>query len=398
MTVTSSEPDLPPLAPGAGRPAALDRRRPDPPAVTVVVPTFNEAENLPILLGRLADVLAPFDHEVVVVDDDSPDGTWRVAQDLAERDPRLRVIRRLGERGLSSAVMAGMQASRGRVLAVLDADLQHDEAILPAMLDEVLADRADVCVGSREADGGSYGDFGRGRRLISWGGAVLARKLLGLQVSDVMSGFFVVSRRRLDEVAARVNPRGFKVLLELLARGPRPRVVEVGYRFRMRQHGTTKLTGSVVAAYLLALATLAGGRWLSTTFVAYALVGVVGLGVRAAVHLAALAAGAGTAAALVLGFQASVVGNYLLNNRFTFATERRRGRRLCSGFVLFQLVSLHGLLVQSGVVATLGTGRAATVVPGGTAGGVVVLAASFAAATVGNYALNRTVTWRLPRA
>jgi putative flippase GtrA len=144
----------------------------------------------------------------------------------------------------------------------------------------------------------------------------------------------------------------------------------------------------------LALTTLAGGRWISVTFAAYVLVGLVGVAVRMAVQLSAMAVGLG--GATVLAFQASVVSNYWLNNRFTFATRRRSGRDLVTGLALFQVVSLHGWCVQAGVQSVLADGPAAGVVPAGHVGMAIVLAASFAAATIGNYALNRTITWRLP--
>ncbi len=241
-------------APLHDRSDAVDRS--DPPAVSVLLPTYNEAENIVPLLDRIATTMAGLAYEVLVVDDDSPDETWRVATVYGRTDPRVRVIRRLDERGLSSAVLTGMAASAGRTLVVMDADLQHDEAKIPDLVSAVEAG-ADVCLGSREAEGGGYGSFTRRRRLASRTGAILARGLLGVPVSDPMSGFFAVSRQHYELLAGRINPRGFKILLEFLARGPQPTVAEVGYVFGERFSGTTKLNGSVVAAYLLALADLA---------------------------------------------------------------------------------------------------------------------------------------------
>lgn len=229
------------------------------PVVSVIVPTYNETENIRLILARLREALTDHAYEIVVVDDDSEDETWRVAEALARSDRRIRVIRRTAERGLSSAVLTGMAAAAGRTMVVIDADLQHDETKIPDLVSAVEGG-ADICLGTRQRDGGSYGSFKKRRRLMSWTGAALARMVLGLPVSDPMSGFFAVSRDRFDLVVADVNPRGFKILLEFLARGPRPVVSEVGYRFGERRHGTTKLNGSVVIAYLAALRDLSAAQ------------------------------------------------------------------------------------------------------------------------------------------
>ena len=224
-------------------------RRGGPVEVSVIVPTYNEVENLPVLLERLRSVLADTGHEIIVVDDDSPDGTWRVARAEAVSDRSVRLIHRVGRRGLSSAVLEGMDAARGTIMAVLDADLQHDEAILPDLIAAVRSGRADVAIGSREAPGGSYGEFGPIRRLISFVGAKVASAVLGVGVSDPMSGYFALSSERYAAVRPTVTPRGFKILLDVLASGERPAVVEVGYGFRSRRSGETKLSGRVVLSF-----------------------------------------------------------------------------------------------------------------------------------------------------
>ena len=222
-----------------------------PPVVSVIVPTFNEAENIAEMLRRLTAAMAELDYEIIVVDDDSQDSTWRIAERLSLADTRIRVVRRVDERGLSSAVLAGMTAAGGRSLVVIDADLQHDETKIPDLVAAVVSDGADICLGSREVEGGSYGTFQRHRRFASWTGAALARQLLGLPVSDPMSGFFAVSRERFELLSDEVNPRGFKILLEFLARGPKPTVSEVGYEFgaaernnQAQQFGGAGLPGS----------------------------------------------------------------------------------------------------------------------------------------------------------
>jgi dolichol-phosphate mannosyltransferase len=230
------------------------------PTASVIIPTFNEAGNIELLLDRIDQAMGaaspPLSYQAIVVDDDSPDGTWQLAEKRAEGDARVVAIRRTEERGLSSAVLAGMAAAEGRVLVVIDGDLQHDEQKIPALVDKVLAG-ADICLGSRQAEGGGYGSFTRRRRLISHVGALIATLALGLKVTDPMSGFFAVSRERYDAVKHEANPRGFKILLEFLSRPPRPSVAEVGYVFGDRHSGSTKLTGSVIGSYLLNVADLA---------------------------------------------------------------------------------------------------------------------------------------------
>ena len=250
---------------GAKHPAATDdrltRAADEPLLLSVIIPTYNEAGNIVVMLDRLRTALDGQAYEIVVVDDDSIDETWRIAQFHRRSDQRIKVIRRVGERGLSSAVMAGMAQAGGRALVVMDADLQHDETKILHLVRAVVDEGMDLCVGSRHVAGGGYGTFGRRRRAASWAGTALARALLGVAVSDPMSGFFAVSRRRYELVGDQVNPRGFKILLEFLARGPEPSVSEVGYQFGERVHGTTKLNGSVVLDYLRALLALTAGRW-----------------------------------------------------------------------------------------------------------------------------------------
>ena len=353
----------------------------------MILPTYNESENLPVLLDRLAELLVDLDYEVIVVDDNSPDGTWEIADRYAAASPRIQSIRRLTDRGLSSAVMAGMEVANGRVLAVMDSDLQHDENALIGVITPVLDGEADVSVGSREAEGGSYGEWSRFRRFVSWGGAQLARQLLGVPVSDPMSGFFAISRERYLEVAEEVNPRGFKILLEFIARGPKPRITEVGYGFRERVAGESNLTSSVVGAYLVALIDLFVGRVVSATFTAYALVGLLGVAVRFVILLVLTAAGFGWAT--LVAFQVSVLTNYVFNNAFTFAPERRRGRRVWTGLIPYQLIAVHGLMVQAGVAAFAGYEPAD--LPTASVGIQIV---GIALATTGNFYLNRNITWR----
>jgi len=384
------------------RPARYDRRSRPTPTLTVIVPTYNEAENIPILIKLLQDRLADFDYEVVIVDDDSPDQTWRVALDAVTDDHRFSVIRRTSDRGLSAAVLTGMSMASGSVMVVMDGDLQHDPAAIPALVSKIIDDGAEVCVASRAVEGGSYGEFSSRRRFVSWVGAQMAHLFLQASVTDPMSGFFAISRQRYDAVVNLVNPRGFKILLEFLARGPRPVVAEVGYRFGNRIHGTTKLTGSVVVAYLIALIELSVGRFISATFTAYCLVGLVGLTVRSGVQwllsVGLLGAAVHPRWAVVLAVQLSIISNYALNNAFTFTSRRHRGWSRVGGLIRFQIVSIYGLFVHAGAMALLvdhsrdeGAWGVAELWSIHRSWPFII---GLGMAMIGNYYLNTTVTWR----
>lgn len=389
-------------------PAWADRRGPLRPQLSVVVPTYNEAESLPILLDRLDLALAELDYEVVVVDDDSPDGTWRLAEAAAERSRRVRVLRRIGRRGLSSAVMEGLALAQGEVLAVMDADGQHDEAVLPAMVDAVAAG-ADVCIGSRAVEGGSYGAFSPQRRFVSWGGAQLARALVGVDVSDPMSGFFALSRQRWEATRSEVTGRGFKILLEILARGERPAVAEVGYHFRLRAAGTTKLSGSVVTAYLASVAELLASRLAASRLVVYCLIALLGTTIRSSVLAPALGstggaplvAGAGLPLTTLLAAEMAVIVEYLAHDRATFPHRGHHRWRHLGPLVRFHLITAQATAAVAGADRLIGQLLLPAGGPDATLGRLVTALALNTAALTGtvaaSYLLNTRITWP-PRA
>lgn len=374
--------------------------------MSVITPTFNEAPNVVPLLDGLTSALADIPHEIIVVDDDSPDRTWEIAERYAVTHPSVRVIRRFGESGLSSAVMAGMSASRADVIAVIDADRQHDESVLPEMVTLIRDGRADVVVGSRSGDGGSYGEFGPVRRVISFVAAVIAKVFLRVPTSDPMSGFFAVSRPTLQRVGPTVNPQGFKILLEFIGRDHDLRVCEVGYRFRTRQAGETKLSPSVIRSYLLAVAELRLGRQVKGQFLLYALVGLVGFLVNLTVFSAAEAIDIGAIElgfsrpvrwSLLVGIEASILSNFLLNNYFTFWERRFRRTQLWWGLVLFHLVSAVGVGIHVGIFQFLQSEAVGVDALGRTAARMIHESIGFAAAFVSNYFLNVNYTWRRRR-
>jgi dolichol-phosphate mannosyltransferase len=373
--------------------------------VSVITPTFNEAENLPILVGRLHDALAAVPHEIIVTDDDSPDRTWEVAEQLAAADPRITVMRRFHDPGLSASVLDGMSVARGDVLAVIDADLQHDETILPVMVDQVLDGTADVVVGSRSTAGGGYGEWSSSRRFVSWVATLIARLLLRVPVSDPMSGYFAVSRRAYETTAPQLNPRGFKILLEFIGRNRDLRVSEVGYEFSNRVHGETKLNRSVIRSYLLGVAELRLGRQVNPTFLLYVLVGIVGLIVNSTAFWLAEWVGFPQvttglndeidpiATSFLFSLQLSILVLFVLNNEFTFWEQRFQGWRLLPAFAVYEAMSLVGAGVHIAVFTFLQESGFLLSFLGGATRVVHNLIGAVVALII-NWYLNTTYLWR----
>ena len=376
--------------------------------VSVIVPTYNEAENIVEVIDRLRRALRGQSHEIIVVDDDSPDGTWQRARRHAADDPGVRVIRRIGRRGLASAVLDGMAAATGDALAVMDGDLQHDETVLPEMVVSVLDGDADVCVGIRTGDRGSFGDRSRFRRWVTSAGAGLARRLLPRlrSTSDPLSGFFVVSRDLYEQAAPRISRslREYKVLWAFLARRGLT-VSEVGYHFRPRAGGETKLSGAVMLDDLVNALALRLGRAVSPLFVKYCLVGASGVGVSLAVFGLGELAGMPTVnfevtpdlnpvyVSALLGIQASIVTNFVANNYFTFYDRRYRGWGLIGGLLLFQAVSVVGVFVQLSVFQLLHRNGFPTASTDADLAAAVNNGIGLAVATLTNFLLNVSITW-----
>src|SRR5215470_2451959 len=247
------------------------------PELTVVVPTFNERANIPLLVARLQRTLDGIDWEVVFVDDNSPDGS-AAARALGEADARVRCIRRIGRRGLAGACLEGMLASQARFVAVMDADLQHDEALLTDMLARLRPGDVDLAVASRYIGAGSAAGLAGRRASYSRWSTELARRLLRVDLSDPMSGFFMLRRTAVEELAPALSSQGFKILLDIVAsaRGAL-RIAELHYVFRERQHGESKLDArSVLDFFALMLAKLTNDA-VSFRFLMYCLVGLTGV-------------------------------------------------------------------------------------------------------------------------
>ncbi|MFO7900710.1 MAG: polyprenol monophosphomannose synthase [Planctomycetota bacterium] len=213
---------------------------------SLVIPTYNEAENVGPCVEAVCRALEGREFEIVIADDDSPDRTGEVARNLG--NPRVRVLRRTEDRGLGPAVIDGFAEARGDRLGVMDADLQHDEAILPQMIDAL--ETHEFVIGSRAVEGGGYGDMSVPRRLASQAAAGLARALLGVPLADPMSGYFALRREVFERVRSRLDPRGYKIMLELFCLAQPGSYAEIGYRFRPRRAGRSKVSGAVARQYL----------------------------------------------------------------------------------------------------------------------------------------------------
>jgi dolichol-phosphate mannosyltransferase len=317
----------------------------------VVVPTFNERDNVPKLFAKLDAALAGIAWEVIFVDDNSPDGTWDVVRQLAQTDPRARCIRRIGRRGLSGACIEGILASSAPYVAVMDADLQHDETQLPKMLGLLTNGEAELVVGSRYVSGGSADSFGATRLGGSVFATKIATKLLHVNVADPMSGFFMIRRDRFEQLAPSLSVQGFKILLDIVATaGGKLKVVEVPYSFGTRLHGESKLDSMVVLDFLgLVLAKMTHDP-VSLRFLLFALVGTIGL----AVHLVALYVSLERfnvefAEAQALAAFVAMTCNFFLNNRLTYRDQRLKGFGIIRGLLLFYVVCSVGLLANVGV-------------------------------------------------
>lgn len=345
---------------GSGNIRAVQKNPPIPdpypmPALSVVVPTYNERENLAPLSAALAAALEGIDYELVIVDDDSPDGTAEAARAMAQRNPRIRVLQRIGRRGLASAAVEGLLSTSSPYMAVIDADLQHDERILPAMLRKLQDEHLDIVVGSRHVSGGSMGAFAGERVALSQAGRRMFESLWRIPVSDPMSGYFVLTREFFDEVSHSLSAVGFKILVDLLASADRPvRVGEVGYRFRDRAHGDSKLDIVVELEYLQLLVDKLTRGWVPATYILFGLVGAAGM-VFNFVAAAALLRLGGLAflEAQAIGALMTIALNFFLNNLLTFRAWRMRGVGFLWGLALFYLVCSIALFAQLAVAASL---------------------------------------------
>ena len=355
--------------------------------LTVVVPTLNEVRNIIPLLERLDCALAGIHWECIFVDDDSRDGTTELLLQISRERPNVRFIHRIGRRGLSSACIEGILACSSPYIAVMDADLQHDETLLPRMFETLKDDHLDLVVGSRYVAGGSMGEFSSKRQAVSRLATTLSKVVTKTEVTDPMSGFFVVERQFFNDVVRRMSGVGFKILLDLFSSATRPvRVKELPYRFRNRTAGESKLDILVSLEYFQLLADKVLGRFLPVRFILFVAVGAFGLllylGILAlmlrGLHLS-------FSTSLATSIVAAMTLNYFLNNQFTYRDRKLHGWGLWRGLFLFYIACSIGAVCSFRLTEMLFDLH----VPWTLAGlmGAVV-------GGVWNYGVNSTFTWQ----
>jgi dolichol-phosphate mannosyltransferase len=342
--------DIPP----ASAPAPLARagkiaQRPAP-ELSIIVPTFNERDNVPILVERLSRLLVSCDWEIVFVDDNSPDGTAAAARAIGETDSRVRCIRRVGRRGLAGACLEGMLASQARYVAVMDADLQHDEALLVPMLDNLRGGRADLVVASRYLDGGSATGLSKQRSRVSRWSNALVRHLLGIELTDPMSGHFMIRRDTFEALAPAISSQGFKILLDMLSTaGGRLRTIELPSAFRERQHGESKLDSKIALDFAALVTAKLTNDAVSARFLMFCLVGLTGIAVHLSILSMLLATALSFGAAQALATVGAIAWNFVLNNLFTYRDQRLTGWHFLTGLVRFQVICAIGAISNVGI-------------------------------------------------
>jgi len=361
--------------------------------LSLVLPTYNEASNLPILIPLIKEALADIPHEIIIVDDDSPDGTWRIAQDIAQEHSDVHVIRRIDRRGLSSAVIDGFLAAKGDVLAVMDADGQHDLTLIPELY-KVTKGGANIAIGSRYIEGGSVGEWDEQRYLMSRIATKMALRLCKVKVKDPMSGFFAIDRSTFEAALPKLNPKGFKILLDFLVHVPKgTRAEELPFTFAERMHGESKLSRRVQIEFIEYLYDVAFGRFIPLMFVKYCIVGSLGVIVNVGVYklLSLLFVNDGPIGffgfswSLIGAIEIAIIFNFLLNNVWTFARIRLRGISALVGFTKYNFACAFGALANFAVSAFLFKQAFPEL--------LAVTIGSFTG-VVWNYTMSRMMTWK----
>jgi dolichol-phosphate mannosyltransferase len=352
--------------------------------LSVIIPTFKERGNVAELVRRLDASLTGIAWEAIFVDDNSPDGTAAAVKDIAGRDCRVRCLRRVGRRGLAGACIEGMLSSAASYVAVIDADLQHDEKALPLMLAQLRRGEADLVAATRYVAGGSAASFSEKRGAISQLATRLTHRVVGTKLSDPMSGFFMMRRDRFDEIAPRLSPAGFKILLDIAA-GSKLRIAEQPYSFGERFDGESKFNIQIGVEFLGLLLAKMTGDLVDPRFIFFALVGSIGLVVHLSVLFAGLLLHEPFRAAQIIATFVAMTSNFLLNNELTYRDRRLKGWGMLRGFVLFCLIASVGVLANVDLASWLYVERPIWWVAGAVGAVMSVL---------WNYAMSTLFVWR----
>lgn len=370
-----------------GKQAPTDR--PTAPDISIIVPTYNERANIAALVGAVRAALGDIPWEMIVVDDDSPDQTFNEVLKLAREEPRLRCLRRVGRRGLSSAVIEGAMVANGAVIGVMDADFQHDESILARMYETLVDENADIVVATRYAEGGGIGQWDARRARMSDFATRMACMLVGNQTSDPMSGFFMVRREVFSSVIYDLSQQGYKILLDIISSSHTPlRIAEVPYVFRTRQEGESKISIMVLAQFLFLIIEKLTHGLIPPRFALFSIVGGFGLLVHLTILNALKLAGFDFLGAQLTATGIAMVSNFVMNNEFTYRDRRLTGVSFVAGLILFCLVCSFGALANVGV-AQIAIHQFGNWSIAGLAGAIMGAVFNFSAAT--------SLVWRRPR-
>ena len=357
------------------------------PELCVVVPVLNERDNVGPLVDKLRETLDGVAWEIVFVDDNSSDGTRDAITAIGLTDSRVRLLHRVGRRGLASAFIEGVRCSIAPYVAAMDGDLQHDEGILPDMLDELRTGRADIVIGSRYVAGGGLGEWDKTRAGMSDVATRLSRLVLRTRVTDPMSGFFMLPRTVFERAAPRLSAIGFKILLDLIASLPEPpRISELPYVFRTRIAGESKLDAGVLFDFALLLIDKLVGAVIPVRFVMFAIIGALGLVGHMIVLSIGLTVGLGFSMAQGIATACAIFGNFVLNNQITFRDRKLKGKRRLPGLIVFAIVCAVGAVANLNVAYLMFQDAHQSWWAAGIIGAAMSL--------VWNYAVGSTLTWR----
>jgi dolichol-phosphate mannosyltransferase len=357
------------------------------PELTVVIPTLNERDNIGPLVELLDTVLDTVSWEVIFVDDDSSDGTSERIREISRRDRRVRCLQRIGRRGLTTACIEGALATSAPYIAIMDADMQHDEKLLPQMLAVLKSEPVDLVVGSRHVAGGGIGEWDAGRAKMSAVAARLSRIICKAEIADPMSGFFMLRREVLEPALRRLSGQGFKILLDILASSPLSlRFRELPYEFRERQHGESKLDTLVAWEYMMLIADKLIGHVVPVRFALFAFVGGIGLLIHMAVLWFALTViGMAFDPAQASAAVAAMTSNFFINNLFTYRDRRLRGLALLRGLCTFYAICALGTIANVGIAGYIFSRNEVWWLAG---------LAGVAVGSVWNYAVSSVFTWK----
>ena len=354
--------------------------------LSIIVPTFNEADNIEKLVSLLSETLSDKAWEVVFVDDNSPDATSSLVRRIAQEDSRVRCIQRYARRGLSSAVIEGILSTSSPYLCVMDADLQHDETLIPDMLASIKTD-IDLAIASRYIENASTGELSENRVKISKAATYMGNLILEKHVSDPMSGFFMIRRQLFEKVVDRLSGKGFKILLDIIASiDNEVSIKEFPYEMRKREHGESKLSATVIWEFFSLITNKLFGKYLPLRFVMFVSVGFSGILVHTlALYIAHKLFDIKFSVAQLMAIIVAMTSNYLLNNLVTFNEHKHAGFRLIPGLLSFYLACSVGALINI-TVATVAFNNNVDWWVSGIMGAI--------AGALWNFALVNTITWK----